>query len=282
MGTRRIVPLLLTLAAMVLSLSLATACSSGDGDSGDGGGGDAGDAAGQQGAAATDSPGDGGDAAPAGASGVYKLTQTFDESTIEITSDVFSRIRRLKIDYTCVKQRNLNQQGQWEVGLDKSPPINIANVPDGTVSLALIMDDPDVIDPEAEVFEAKIHWVLWNLPADTTELPAHLATTTELASIGPNVRQGTNDYDVIGYTGPCPTLSTISIAQGGGTYDPMSHTYTGIPVLAHGYAIKVYALDKELDLAAGATKYELLEAMDGSIIAAGQAIAEYRPKALLK
>ncbi len=274
MGMRRNVPLLLTLAAVLLTLSLVVACSSGDGDGGDGDG--------QQAAASADSSGDAGTEAAAAASDVYKLTQSFDASTIEITSDVFSRIRRLKIDYTCNKQRNLNQKGEWEVGLDKSPPLNIANVPEGTVSLALIMDDPDVIDPEAEVFEAKIHWVLWNLPADTTELPVHLATTTELATLGPNVRQGTNDYGVIGYTGPCPTLSTISIAQGGGTYDPMSHTYTGIPVLAHGYVIKVYALDKELDLPAGATKYELLEAMDGSIIAAGEAVAEYRPKALLK
>ena len=276
MGTRRIVPLLLTLAAVLLTLSMAAACSSGDGDGGDSGGD------GQQPAAATDSSGDAGAGAAAGASGVYKLTQSFETSTIEITSDVFSRIRRLKIDYTCNKQRNLNQQGVWEVGLDKSPPMKFANVPEGTVSLALIMDDPDVIDAEAEVFEAKIHWVMWNLPPDTTELPVHLATTTELAVLGPNVRQGTNDYGVIGYTGPCPTLSTLSIAQSGGTYDPMSHIYTGIPVLAHGYVIKVYALDKELDLPAGATKYELLEAMDGSIIAAGQAVAEYRPKALLK
>ena len=281
MGMRRTVPLLLTLAAVLLTLSMVVACSSGDGDGG-GGAGEGGDGGGQQAAAATDSPGEGGADAAAAASGVYKLKQTFETSTIEITSDVFSRIRRLKIDYTCDKQRNLNQKGEWEVGLDKSPPMSFANVPEGTVSLALIMDDPDVIEPEAEIYEAKIHWVLWNLPPDTTELPVHLATTTELAVLGPNVRQGTNDYGITGYTGPCPTLSTLSIAQSGGTYDPMSHIYTGIPVLAHGYAIKVYALDKELDLPAGATKYELLEAMDGSIIAAGQAIAEYRPKALLK
>ena len=277
MGMRRTVPLLLTLAAVLLTLSMVVACSSGDGDGGDGGAGD-----GQQAAAATDSSGDAGTEAGGAAGGVYKLKQTFETSTIEITSDVFSRIRRLKIDYTCHKQRNLNQQGVWEVGLDKSPPIEFANVPEGTVSLALIMDNPDVIDAEAEVFEAQIHWVMWNLPPDTTELPVHLATTTELAVLGPNVRQGTNDYGITGYTGPCPTLSTLSIAQSGGTYDPMSHIYTGVRVLAHGYVIKVYALDKELDLPAGATKYELLEAMDGSIIAGGQAIAEYRPKALLK
>ena len=276
MRNRRIVPLLPPLAAVLLTLSLIAACSSGDGDSGDGGDG-------QQAAAASDTSGEAGtEAAAAAAAGVYKLTQTFETSTVEITSDVFSRIRRLKIDYTCNKQRNLNQKGVWEVGLDKSPPMSFDSVPEGTVSLALIMDDPDAIEPEAEIYEAKIHWVLWNLPADTTELPIHLATTTELAILGPNVRQGTNDYGVTGYTGPCPTLSTLSIAQSGGTYDPASHIYTGIPVLPHGYAIKVYALSKELDLPAGATKYELLEAMDGHIIAAGQAIAEYRPKALLK
>ena len=277
MSNRRIVSVLLTLSALVLSLSLTAACSSSDGD-----GGDVADGDGQQAAAASDSSGEGGAEAATDMGAGYKLTQTFEMSTIEITSDVFSRIRRLKIDYTCHKQRNLNQQGDWEVGLDKSPPMTFSGVPEGTVSLALIMDDPDVIEPEAEIFQAKVHWVLWNLPPDTTELPVHLATTTELAMLGPNVRQGTNDYGMTGYTGPCPTLATLSISQSGGTYDPMSHIYTGIPVLPHGYAIKVYALGKELDLPAGATKDELLEAMDGDIIAGGEVVAEYRPKALLK
>ena len=278
MGIRRTVSLLLTLAAILLSLSLIAACSSGDGDSG--GGADGGD--GQQAAAASDSSGEGGTEAATDTGAGYKLTQTFETSTVEITSDVFSRIRRLKIEYTCPKQRNLNQQGEWEVGLDKSPPMMFSGVPEGAVSLVLIMDDPDVIEPEADILQAKVHWVLWNLPPDTTELPVHLATTTELAMLGPNVRQGTNDYGNTGYTGPCPTLSTLSISQSGGTYDPMSHIYTGIPVLPHGYAIKVYALSKELDLPSGATKDELLEAMDGHIVAGGEVVAEYRPKALLK
>ena len=274
MGIRRTVPLLLALAAILLSLSLIAGCSSGD----SGGGGDDGDGQG----AASDSSAEGGTEAATDTGAGYKLTQTFETSTIEITSDVFSRIRRLKIDYTCPKQRNLNQKGQWEVGLDKSPPMMFSGVPEGAVSLALIMDDPDVIEPEADILQAKVHWVLWNLPPDTTELPLQLATTTELAMLGPNVRQGKNDYGNTGYTGPCPTLSTLSISQSGGTYDPMSHIYTGIPVLPHGYVIKVYALSKELDLPAGATKDELLEAMDGHIVAGGEVVAEYRPKALLK
>ena len=188
MSNRRIVSVLLTLAALVLSLSLTAACSSSDGDVADGDG--------QQAAAASDSSGEGGTEAAIDTGAGYKLTQTFETSTIEITSDVFSRIRRLKIDYTCHKQRNLNQQGEWEVGLDKSPPMKFEGVPEGTVSLALIMDDPDVIEPEAEILQAKVHWVLWNLPPDTTELPVQLATTTELAMLGPNVRQGTNGYGI--------------------------------------------------------------------------------------
>ena len=253
------------LVAFVLLILLIAACSSDD-DGGD-----------QLQAAAS-----GG--APGSAIGValgYQFKQTFD-MPIEITSDVFGRIRRLKIEYTCLTQRNLTLKGDWEAGLDKSPPFRWTGVPDGTVSLALVMDDPDVIDVEADVLNAKVHWVMWNLPPDTTELPEHIATTTEIASLGPNVRQGTNDFDVTGYTGPCPSLSTISIGQSGGTYDPMSHIYTGIRVLPHGYVIKLYALDIELDLPAGATKDQLLEAMDGHILAGGQATAEYRPKSLRK
>ena len=161
MSNRRIVSVLLTLAALVLSLSLTAACSSSDGDVADGDG--------QQAAAVSDSSGEGGTEAATDTGAGYKLTQTFETSTIEITSDAFSRIRRLKIDYTCPKQRNLNQQGEWEVGLDKSPPMMFSGVPEGAVSLALIMDDPDVIEPEADILQAKVHWVLWNLPPDTTE-----------------------------------------------------------------------------------------------------------------
>jgi Raf kinase inhibitor-like YbhB/YbcL family protein len=211
----------------------------------------------------------------------YELKQAFD-LPIEISSEKFSRIRRLPIENTCDSQRYLNQKGVWEAGRNMSPPLKWVGVPDGTVSLALIFDNPDVINEEAEIFNAQVHWVIWNLPADLTELPEHLATTTELAIIGPNVRQGTNDYDITGYTGPCPSMLTMGIAQSGGTYDPMSHIYTGVKVMAQGYMFKIYALDTEIDLPGGATKEQLLEAMEGHIIAGGEVKAEYRPKALMK
>ena len=216
-----------------------------------------------------------------GAAAGYELKQAFDHG-IEITSTAFSRIRRMAIDFTCTDQRNLTQKGEWEFGLNRSPQLAWTGVPDGTVTIALVMDDPDVIDADAEILNALVHWVIWNLPPDTTELAEDVATTTQVASIGPNVKQGTNDYGVVGYTGPCPSLFTTSISQSGGTYDSSAHYYTGIPVLAHAYAFKVYALDTELDLAEGATKDELLQAMDGHILAGGEVKGEYRPKALFK
>ena len=69
-------------------------------------------------------------------------------------------------------------------------------------------------------------------------------------------RQGTNDFKKIGYAGPCP---------------PPGH---GV----HRYYFKVYALDSELDLAPGATKSDLLRAMDGHIMAQGQLMGTYERK----
>ena len=66
----------------------------------------------------------------------------------------------------------------------------------------------------------------------------------------------TNDFKKIGYGGPCP---------------PPGH---GV----HRYYFKVYALDSELGLAAGATKGDLVKAMDGHIMAQGQIMGTYERK----
>lgn len=128
-------------------------------------------------------------------------------------------------------------------GADRSPPLHWSEPPQGTKSLALICDDPDA--PRG----TWVHWVLFNLPAQTRELEEGVPTKQTLDS---GAKQGKNDFDQIGYGGPAPPK--------------------GKP---HRYFFKLYVLDTALDLPPGATKAQLVEAMKGHILAEGQLMGNY-------
>jgi Raf kinase inhibitor-like YbhB/YbcL family protein len=128
-------------------------------------------------------------------------------------------------------------------GLDFSPPLSWSSVPDGTQSLTLIADDPDA--PRG----AFVHWVIYNLPPDTRRLPEDVPNQQTLPS---GALQGINGAGSIGYTGPCPPSGT------------------------HRYFFKVYALDTELDLGVGATKEEVVRAMEGHVRAEGRLLGTYQ------
>ena len=115
---------------------------------------------------------------------------------------------------------------------NSSPPLTIDGVPENTLSLALVMDDPDAMGAVGKVW---VHWVLWNIEPDTTELKEN--------SIPSNSIEGKTDFGEIGYGGPAP------------------------PDKEHTYIFKLYALDKKLDLKKGSTKKEIEETMKDHIIA---------------
>lgn len=102
-------------------------------------------------------------------------------------------------------------------------------------------------DPDAPM-GTWVHWVFFNLPADTRELPESVPAHQTLAS---GAKQGRNDFHKIGYGGPCPPSGT------------------------HRYYFKLYALDSELDLEPGITKDDLLDAMEGHILAMGQLMGRH-------
>ena len=134
-------------------------------------------------------------------------------------------------------------------GRDQSPPLAWSGVPAGTTSLALIADDPDAPDPAAPKM-TWVHWVVYNLPADTTSL-AGGASATNLPA---GAREGLNDWQREGYGGPCP------------------------PIGRHRYVFKLYALDTVLPALKPATKAELEKAMQGHILARGELVGHYRKK----
>jgi Raf kinase inhibitor-like YbhB/YbcL family protein len=128
-------------------------------------------------------------------------------------------------------------------GPDASPELSWKDTPAGTQSFALIADDPDA------PVGTWVHWVLYNVPASTSELPEGTDKKDELAG---GALQGRNDFRKIGYAGPCPP-----------------------PGKPHRYYFKLYALDTKLNLKAGATKAEVEQAMKGHILGQAQLMGRY-------
>jgi Raf kinase inhibitor-like YbhB/YbcL family protein len=128
-------------------------------------------------------------------------------------------------------------------GEDVSPPIIWDEVPIETESIVLIVDDPDA---PGRTF---VHWVVYDIPATVRQLPEHIASVETLPNGGV---QGKNDFGKFGYGGPCP------------------------PSGIHRYFFKLYAIDKKLDLAAGASKNQILAAIDSHILATAELIGCYK------
>jgi len=119
---------------------------------------------------------------------------------------------------------------------DVSPALKWRGVPDDTQSFALIMDDPDA--PSGTF----THWLIYNMSSQAGGLPEGVQKT-ERPTNGEGGMQGRNDFGDSGYGGPCP--------PGGNP---------------HRYNFRLYALDGRLDLDPGASKDELLKAMEGRIL----------------
>jgi Raf kinase inhibitor-like YbhB/YbcL family protein len=130
-------------------------------------------------------------------------------------------------------------------GDDVSPPLTWGDPPGGTASLVLINDDPDA------PVGTWVHWVLYNLPADARSLPEAVPADAELSD---GSRHGQNSWQRLGYGGPCPP---------GGT---------------HRYFFKLYALDTAPELPSGASKEDVLKAMEGHILGQTELMGVYSRK----
>ncbi|HEX8763203.1 MAG TPA: YbhB/YbcL family Raf kinase inhibitor-like protein [Candidatus Saccharimonadales bacterium] len=113
-------------------------------------------------------------------------------------------------------------------GANSSPELLISDVPTGTVSLALIMHDPDA--PNGDF----LHWTIWNISAAAAIIPA--------GQVPIDAVQGTNDFGTIGYGGPCPPSGT------------------------HRYIFDLFALDSHINLPAGASRLQLEAAVQNHIL----------------
>lgn len=135
-------------------------------------------------------------------------------------------------------------------GDNSCPPLSFTGVPKAAVSLALIADDPDVpkqLKPDG-VFD---HLVLFNMPPAIEGIPE--GGEDVLGTFGSNSRGG------LAYTGPCPPAD----------YEPREHRYF----------FRLYALDSELSLPPGASKEEVLGAMEGHVLGRAELMGRYERNA---
>ena len=128
-------------------------------------------------------------------------------------------------------------------GEDISPPLKWEDAPAGTKSFALICDDPDAPMGTWD------HWLLFNIPASVTELQEDIPAQSELSN---NARHGRNSWGRTDYGGPCPPSGT------------------------HRYFFKFYALDILLGLKPGASKKEIMKAMENHILAKAELMGKFR------
>lgn len=152
---------------------------------------------------------------------------------MHIQSSKFAHDQYIPVAYTCDSEDPV------------SPPLSFEDLPEGTQSLALIMEDPDV-PKEVREDQLFVHWIVYNIPPETQEFE-------EGKPIGMHGKNTAGDEE---YRGPCPPPE----------YEPVEHRYF----------FTLYALDTVLDLNEGATKEELMDAMEEHTIEETGIVGRYR------
>ena len=171
-----------------------------------------------------------------GATAASRPSAAKELSAMHVSSSAFAVNAEIPSQFTCQ-------------GADRSPPLAFADIPAGSKSLALIVDDPDAPDPAAPKM-TWVHWVLYNLPPQTTGLVEAIAPR----DLPHGTLEGLNDWKRTGYRGPCP------------------------PAGRHRYFHKLYALDTVLPDLHKPTKAALEKAMHGHILAHAEWVGTYQKR----
>jgi len=128
-------------------------------------------------------------------------------------------------------------------GGDRSPVLTWHNAPQSTKSFAIVVEDPDA---PGGTF---IHWLAYNISAQTTSIPAGVPQTEEIATGGKN---GINGFEHIGYNGPCPP-----------------------PGKMHHYHFRLFALDSTLTPGDKPDASALESAMKGHVLATAELVGTF-------
>jgi Raf kinase inhibitor-like YbhB/YbcL family protein len=147
-----------------------------------------------------------------------------------LTTPAYADGAEIPAKFTCAAKENMT-----------SPLLQWTNPPKDTASFALILHDPEA-HPAKGMFDVT-HWMLWNVPGTATQLPENVKPNPQLPD---GTQQGKNIRGANGYQGPCAP-----------------------PGKFHHYTYELYALDQKLTLDSGASRADLLKAMDGHILGVG-------------
>jgi Raf kinase inhibitor-like YbhB/YbcL family protein len=147
-------------------------------------------------------------------------------SKFKLTVSGFADGGRIPVDYSCA------------ASAPTSPSLEWSGAPEGTVTFAVIFHDVDTAPAKGSMDVT--HWIFWNVPATTTQIPAGVRPDATTAGIV----QGKNIHGVNGFQPSCPPPGAVP----------------------HHYVYEIYALDTKLDLPAGSARDQLLKAMDGHVI----------------
>ena len=156
--------------------------------------------------------------------------------SFSLQSPAFEPNKEIPSQYTCE-------------GDDLSPPLRWTAPPSDTASFVLIVDDPDAPDPAAPKM-TWVHWILYNIPAETRDLPEGVASE----DLPEGTLEGINDYRRTSYGGPCP------------------------PIGRHRYFFKLYALSKKLPELHNPSKRDVERAMEGSVLGKTELMGTYQKK----
>ncbi len=146
-------------------------------------------------------------------------------TAMKLESSAFKEGEMIPSEYTCE-------------GLNTRVPLSWSEVPEGVKSFAIIVDDPDA--PSGDF----VHWLIFNIPLKTTELPENGEPAGAV--------DGINSANRVGWIGPCPPTGT------------------------HHYHFKLYALDTKLTLTSEAKKSDLLSAMESHVLAEAELVGLYK------
>ena len=147
-------------------------------------------------------------------------------SKFKLTSSAYAEGSQIPTQYSCADPNAA------------SPALSWSNPPNNTASFAVIFHDTDAAPAKGAMDVT--HWIFWNIPASSTQLMGNVK-----ADASPDgIQQGKNIRGVNGYQPPCPPPGATP----------------------HHYIFELYALDQKLDLTTGASRADLLKAMDGHVI----------------
>ncbi len=168
-----------------------------------------------------------------------------------LSNQIFSQTKsqgkkmEIKVYSSAFKQGGFIPSKYTCEGANVSPQLHWIDAPKNVKSFAIILDDPDA--PGGNF----VHWVIYNIPGNTKELHEDV---TPSRNIPEEVMLGTNSFGRIGYGGPCPP-----------------------PGKPHRYFFHLYALDTIMHhLESGATKQQLLKAMEGHVLGENQIMGKYQ------